>query len=103
MIELIAIGFVAGVVAGISPCILPVLPVILAVGVTAPDDGGVEAGSPDPVTAAAVHPTVPSEMSVWRSVDVGAATRCRPGPGPVGTRDEVGGPSSARSPWWGGW
>ena len=64
MIELIAIGFVAGVVAGISPCILPVLPVILAVGVTAPDDGGAEAGSPDPVTAAAVHPAAPSEMTV---------------------------------------
>ena len=38
MIELIAIGFVAGIVAGISPCILPVLPIILAVGVTTPND-----------------------------------------------------------------
>lgn len=34
MVELIVIGFVAGVVAGISPCILPVLPVILAAGAT---------------------------------------------------------------------
>ena len=36
MLELIAIGFVAGIVAGISPCILPVLPVILFAGATTP-------------------------------------------------------------------
>jgi cytochrome c biogenesis protein CcdA/thiol-disulfide isomerase/thioredoxin len=30
--ELIVIGFVAGVIAGISPCILPVLPVVLVAG-----------------------------------------------------------------------
>jgi cytochrome c biogenesis protein CcdA/thiol-disulfide isomerase/thioredoxin len=38
MLELIAIGFVAGIVAGISPCILPVLPVILFAGATTPCD-----------------------------------------------------------------
>ena len=32
MVELVVIGFVAGIVAGISPCILPVLPVVLATG-----------------------------------------------------------------------
>jgi hypothetical protein len=36
MLELVAIGFVAGVVCGISPCILLVLPVILVTGATAP-------------------------------------------------------------------
>lgn len=36
MILLYLIGFVAGIVAGISPCILPVLPIILVAGVTAP-------------------------------------------------------------------
>ena len=36
MVELIGIGFVAGIVAGISPCILPVLPVILVAGATTP-------------------------------------------------------------------
>jgi cytochrome c biogenesis protein CcdA/thiol-disulfide isomerase/thioredoxin len=36
MIELIAVGFVAGIVVGISPCILPVLPMILVAGATAP-------------------------------------------------------------------
>jgi cytochrome c biogenesis protein CcdA/thiol-disulfide isomerase/thioredoxin len=36
MIELAAVGFVAGIVVGISPCILPVLPVILVAGATTP-------------------------------------------------------------------
>ncbi|MGH9120433.1 MAG: cytochrome c biogenesis protein DipZ [Acidimicrobiales bacterium] len=36
MFGLIVIGFVAGIVAGISPCILPVLPVVLVAGATAP-------------------------------------------------------------------
>jgi cytochrome c biogenesis protein CcdA/thiol-disulfide isomerase/thioredoxin len=30
--ELLAVGFVAGIIAGISPCILPVLPVVLVTG-----------------------------------------------------------------------
>ncbi|HMK63141.1 MAG TPA: cytochrome c biogenesis protein CcdA, partial [Acidimicrobiales bacterium] len=34
MIGLLGIGFVAGLVAGISPCIVPVLPVVLAAGAT---------------------------------------------------------------------
>jgi cytochrome c biogenesis protein CcdA/thiol-disulfide isomerase/thioredoxin len=36
VVLLYLIGFVAGIVAGISPCILPVLPVILVAGVTTP-------------------------------------------------------------------
>jgi cytochrome c biogenesis protein CcdA/thiol-disulfide isomerase/thioredoxin len=36
IIELLAIGFVAGIIAGISPCILPVLPVVLVAGATTP-------------------------------------------------------------------
>ncbi|HVA04041.1 MAG TPA: cytochrome c biogenesis protein DipZ [Acidimicrobiales bacterium] len=36
MLLLYAIGFVAGVIAGISPCILPVLPVVLVAGATVP-------------------------------------------------------------------
>jgi cytochrome c biogenesis protein CcdA/thiol-disulfide isomerase/thioredoxin len=34
VLELLVIGFVAGLVAGISPCILPVLPVVLVAGAT---------------------------------------------------------------------
>ena len=37
--SLIAIGIVAGLIAGISPCILPVLPVVLVAGAT-PAEGG---------------------------------------------------------------
>ncbi len=40
MVELVIIGFVAGIVAGISPCILPVLPVVLAAGATTPASEG---------------------------------------------------------------
>jgi cytochrome c biogenesis protein CcdA/thiol-disulfide isomerase/thioredoxin len=36
LVELIVIGFVAGMIAGISPCILPVLPVVLVAGATTP-------------------------------------------------------------------
>jgi cytochrome c biogenesis protein CcdA len=32
MVELIGVGIVAGFLAGISPCILPVLPVVLIAG-----------------------------------------------------------------------
>ncbi len=51
MIELIAVSLVAGVVAGISPCILPVLPVVLAAGATSTqrDDGSSAASRRRPV------------------------------------------------------
>ncbi|HAM01995.1 MAG TPA: thiol:disulfide interchange protein, partial [Acidimicrobiaceae bacterium] len=39
MLGLLGIGFVAGLVAGISPCILPVLPVVLVAGATDPEAG----------------------------------------------------------------
>src|SRR6516162_3759576 len=38
MIELVVVGVVAGFLAGISPCILPVLPVVLVAG-TEPAEG----------------------------------------------------------------
>jgi cytochrome c biogenesis protein CcdA/thiol-disulfide isomerase/thioredoxin len=40
MAGLVAIGIIAGIIAGISPCILPVLPVILVAGATTPDTPG---------------------------------------------------------------
>jgi cytochrome c biogenesis protein CcdA/thiol-disulfide isomerase/thioredoxin len=60
LILLYLIGFVAGIVAGISPCILPVLPIILVAGVTKPVaktsvGSGPESTSPD----AAPGPTTP--------------------------------------------
>jgi cytochrome c biogenesis protein CcdA/thiol-disulfide isomerase/thioredoxin len=36
MVELVLVGFVAGILAGVSPCILPVLPVVLVAGATQP-------------------------------------------------------------------
>jgi cytochrome c biogenesis protein CcdA/thiol-disulfide isomerase/thioredoxin len=55
LILLYLIGFVAGIVAGISPCILPVLPIILVGGVSAP----VPATDPLPATD-----PVPDSISV---------------------------------------
>jgi cytochrome c biogenesis protein CcdA/thiol-disulfide isomerase/thioredoxin len=47
VLELMFIGFLGGVVAGISPCILPVLPVVLAAGVAEPAEiGGPVDGEP---------------------------------------------------------
>ena len=40
LVELIVIGFVAGLIAGISPCILPVLPVVLVAGATTAEPDG---------------------------------------------------------------
>jgi cytochrome c biogenesis protein CcdA/thiol-disulfide isomerase/thioredoxin len=56
VVELVIIGFVAGIVCGISPCILPVLPVILVAGATTPRvgvpvDGGRAAGCGSPGAA----------------------------------------------------
>ena len=44
---LYVIGFVAGLVAGISPCILPVLPVVLVAGATVPTTADTEASEAD--------------------------------------------------------
>jgi cytochrome c biogenesis protein CcdA/thiol-disulfide isomerase/thioredoxin len=75
MIELIVVGVVAGFLAGISPCILPVLPVVLVAGATPPPDGdlvnaaqvtatpvpagraGAATSSDEPAAAAAVDAT----------------------------------------------
>jgi cytochrome c biogenesis protein CcdA len=36
MVELVVVGIVAGFLAGISPCILPVLPIVLVAGASTP-------------------------------------------------------------------
>ena len=48
MIELIAVGFVAGFLAGISPCILPVLPAVLFAGAAPPPGADPAAPAPRP-------------------------------------------------------
>ena len=55
LILLYLIGFVAGIVAGISPCILPVLPIILVAGVARPPRHG-----PAVATVGARPPPAPS-------------------------------------------
>ena len=48
MVELVVVGIVAGFLAGISPCILPVLPVVLVAGASAPGSGGTPASGGRP-------------------------------------------------------
>jgi cytochrome c biogenesis protein CcdA/thiol-disulfide isomerase/thioredoxin len=62
MVELVVIGVVAGLIAGISPCILPVLPVLFVTGATSPDP----ATSPDSATS----PALPARRSRRRPVAV---------------------------------
>jgi len=48
MVELVLVGIVAGFLAGISPCILPVLPVVLVAGASAPDSASPPDGTGTP-------------------------------------------------------
>ncbi len=49
MFGLVVVGVVAGFLAGISPCILPVLPVVLVAGATrSPEDGARPGDQPRP-------------------------------------------------------
>jgi len=45
MLGLIVVGIVAGFLAGISPCILPVLPVVLVAGASSPPSASWPAGA----------------------------------------------------------
>jgi cytochrome c biogenesis protein CcdA/thiol-disulfide isomerase/thioredoxin len=59
MIGLILVGAVAGLLAGISPCILPVLPVVLVAGATQPgpsEPGPSQPGPSQPASPAAAPP-----------------------------------------------
>ena len=58
MLVLIAIGFVAGLITSISPCILPVLPVVLAAGVTRQSTEAA-ASTPTPATTSTRASTPP--------------------------------------------
>jgi cytochrome c biogenesis protein CcdA/thiol-disulfide isomerase/thioredoxin len=55
MVELILVGIVAGFLAGISPCILPVLPIVLVAGAAPPQPSA--APSVEPRRSAALQPT----------------------------------------------
>ncbi|HEY3907117.1 MAG TPA: cytochrome c biogenesis protein DipZ [Streptosporangiaceae bacterium] len=59
MIGLVAIGLVAGFLAGISPCILPVLPVVLVAGFTKSSGKSASKSSTKPDTKSAAKPDTP--------------------------------------------
>src|SRR5580693_10530597 len=50
MVELVVVGIVAGFLAGISPCILPVLPVVLVAGASPPASTGTPASGGIPAS-----------------------------------------------------
>src|SRR5580704_10322953 len=48
MVELVVVGIVAGFLAGISPCILPVLPIVLVAGASPPGSAETPASAVTP-------------------------------------------------------
>jgi cytochrome c biogenesis protein CcdA/thiol-disulfide isomerase/thioredoxin len=89
VITLVLIGFLGGLVTGISPCILPVVPVIFAAGAasgleddpTGPDDSAVSTGAGGGDSRAGA-PTTAEPALV--PVGAGPAGRAGEGPGPAG-------------------
>ena len=43
MFTLVVVGLLAGLITSLSPCILPVLPIVLAAGMTAQPEAGADA------------------------------------------------------------
>ena len=87
VIVLVLIGFLGGLVTGISPCILPVLPVIFAAGAT----GGLEQDHPP---EAASEAAADSEHRLV-AVGAGAGRGGDPDPVPEARTVDGGGPPSA--------
>jgi len=77
MIVLLVVGFLAGLVTGISPCILPVLPVIFA--------SGAASGLGDPTPASEDALSVPDRVSVVAGAAPGSAPVIGGASGPGGT------------------
>jgi cytochrome c biogenesis protein CcdA/thiol-disulfide isomerase/thioredoxin len=114
VVELIIIGFIAGIVAGISPCILPVLPVILVAGATAPEAPEVIVPGPDAdETVGAEAPAgVRSDRSdpdpghlpdAAPAADTGSVLTLQPpegGPPPSGSSGPPDGTAGAKRSWW---
>ena len=73
MITLIVVGFLAGVITSISPCVLPVLPVVLTAGANRRTPAPAPAAAPVPVSVGAPDPTpepvaqaAPARRWSWR-------------------------------------
>ncbi|HEX3647131.1 MAG TPA: cytochrome c biogenesis protein DipZ [Pseudonocardiaceae bacterium] len=69
MITLVVVGFLAGVITSISPCVLPVLPVVLTAGASRRERVPVPAGSGAPAPAE-VDDEAPARTWSWRPVGV---------------------------------
>jgi cytochrome c biogenesis protein CcdA/thiol-disulfide isomerase/thioredoxin len=87
MVELVLVGLVAGFLAGISPCILPVLPVVLVAGASPPP-------SADPPISAKTTPasagTTPASAGTTPA-SAGTATARLPRPGLARSLAVIGG------------
>ena len=88
MIVLLLVGFLGGLVTGISPCILPVLPVIFASGAASGLDDPV--GAPDPTASTEPAPMAVAVDRLPVTVGGGAAPE-RAGDDPGGTATDTGG------------
>ena len=87
MIGLLLVGVVAGFLAGISPCILPVLPVVLVAGATGPGTAGQGTAEPGRcrVTRAGRRPPAPRGVARPVAVVTGLVAELqRPDPGGLG-------------------
>ncbi len=93
MVTLVVIGFLGGLVAGISPCIIPVLPVIFAAGAATglDDEPDHEPDGPDPQSSSMPPQAVGTSKSSG-SMQPGAVAVA---PAPVGQRHTT--PGVARS------
>ena len=85
MVELVIIGFVAGIACGISPCILPVLPVIFVAGATAPKVGaGDRAGrTATSATVGVAGPASPGASTQGRVATLRATRADKANPAPT--------------------
>ena len=108
MITLILIGLVGGLITGVSPCVLPVLPVIFLTG-------GAQGARPGPVPPAAqargenrVRAAVgaPAEAGLAGGDGPGRprlTRRGRPRPASPRRRPRDGARAAGRTWWWPGW
>jgi len=87
VIVLLLVGFLGGLVTGISPCILPVLPVIFASGAASGLDDPV--GAPDPTASTEPEPMAVAVDRLPVTVGGGAAPE-RAGDDPGGTATDTG-------------
>ena len=100
MIILVLIGFLGGLVTGISPCILPVLPVIFAAGAASgldeEADGAV--APPDPGRQSRCRPGWRRSRRPWSERGTAGVDPGRCGPPAVGPSTAGGGPRTVTRP-----